>query len=216
MFWGHSISQRRHSICPPDPGEYTFVGSTTIGVGFFFSSRSRHTSCYRDWSSDVCSSDLGVVRVVLDVNGVKEYTASLTSNPPQLLIDLYGNSPAAPVRTAKGKPASQAGTEESSEIASAANAEARTVQNTAAKGPAKDAAPSSEQPSAISKGAINATIGGGAIKRGAINGGATNGSGAGSNSAAVARNSLPSVKSAKSKSGKANAASAKPDLIRPA
>src|SRR6266852_716765 len=26
---------------------------------FFFSSRSRHTLCYRDWSSDVCSSDLG-------------------------------------------------------------------------------------------------------------------------------------------------------------
>src|SRR5215813_14875060 len=26
---------------------------------FFFSSRRRHTSCGRDWSSDVCSSDLG-------------------------------------------------------------------------------------------------------------------------------------------------------------
>src|SRR3989337_3543797 len=25
----------------------------------FFSSRRRHTRCYRDWSSDVCSSDLG-------------------------------------------------------------------------------------------------------------------------------------------------------------
>src|SRR5690554_1281223 len=25
---------------------------------FFFSSRRRHTSCGRDWSSDVCSSDL--------------------------------------------------------------------------------------------------------------------------------------------------------------
>src|SRR6266542_1463053 len=27
-------------------------------VIFFFSSRRRHTRCYRDWSSDVCSSDL--------------------------------------------------------------------------------------------------------------------------------------------------------------
>src|SRR5207245_6571860 len=27
----------------------------------FFSSRRRHTRCYRDWSSDVCSSDLGVM-----------------------------------------------------------------------------------------------------------------------------------------------------------
>src|SRR5207245_4504504 len=26
----------------------------------FFSSRRRHTRCYRDWSSDVCSSDLNV------------------------------------------------------------------------------------------------------------------------------------------------------------
>src|SRR6266852_1758781 len=25
---------------------------------FFFSSRRRHTRCYRDWSSDVCSSEL--------------------------------------------------------------------------------------------------------------------------------------------------------------
>src|SRR2546422_4265139 len=29
-----------------------------IGSFFFFSSRRRHTRCSRDWSSDVCSSDL--------------------------------------------------------------------------------------------------------------------------------------------------------------
>src|SRR5205809_195508 len=29
---------------------------------FFFSSRRRHTRCSRDWSSDVCSSDLLVLR----------------------------------------------------------------------------------------------------------------------------------------------------------
>src|SRR5207245_5904246 len=27
-------------------------------LAFLFSSRRRHTRCYRDWSSDVCSSDL--------------------------------------------------------------------------------------------------------------------------------------------------------------
>src|SRR5207245_7608037 len=27
---------------------------------FFFSRRRRHTRCYRDWSSDVCSSDLQI------------------------------------------------------------------------------------------------------------------------------------------------------------
>src|SRR2546429_1957124 len=30
-------------------------------VVFFFSSRRRHTRCSRDWSSDVCSSDLAIV-----------------------------------------------------------------------------------------------------------------------------------------------------------
>src|SRR6266436_7969441 len=28
---------------------------------FFFSSRRRHTRCSRDWSSDVCSSDLEII-----------------------------------------------------------------------------------------------------------------------------------------------------------
>src|SRR6266436_3264983 len=30
-------------------------------IFFFFSSRRRHTRCSRDWSSDVCSSDLAVI-----------------------------------------------------------------------------------------------------------------------------------------------------------
>jgi N-acetylmuramoyl-L-alanine amidase len=62
----------------------------------------------------------GVVRVVLDVNGVKDYTASLTSNPPQLLIDLFGNSQAAaPVRTAKANKTQQVVAENSNESAAA-------------------------------------------------------------------------------------------------
>src|SRR5690606_40067346 len=32
---------------------------------FFFSSRSRHTRFSRDWSSDVCSSDLGSLFLIL-------------------------------------------------------------------------------------------------------------------------------------------------------
>src|SRR3989449_6735983 len=31
---------------------------TCLFLCFFFSSRRRHTRCSRDWSSDVCSSDL--------------------------------------------------------------------------------------------------------------------------------------------------------------
>jgi N-acetylmuramoyl-L-alanine amidase len=42
----------------------------------------------------------GIVRVVLDVNGVKEYNASLQDNPPALIIDLYGKSGAS--KLAKG------------------------------------------------------------------------------------------------------------------
>src|SRR2546422_1684606 len=32
-----------------------------LSAFFFFSSRRRHTRCSRDWSSDVCSSDLHVL-----------------------------------------------------------------------------------------------------------------------------------------------------------
>src|SRR5690554_7004235 len=35
-----------------------------IMSSFFFSSRRRHTRCGRDWSSDVCSSDLIARRIV--------------------------------------------------------------------------------------------------------------------------------------------------------
>src|SRR5215813_14710311 len=34
------------------------IFSEAVTLFFFFSSRRRHTRCGRDWSSDVCSSDL--------------------------------------------------------------------------------------------------------------------------------------------------------------
>src|SRR6266581_4943303 len=140
---------------------------------------------------------LTAVRVVLDVNGVKDYAAVLAGNPPQLVIDLYGNSPAAsPLRTAKGKPAQKSGAEDASE----------------------SAASSSEQPAGDSKSAISSTIKAATIKPGATNGGtagagANNSSSGASNSTAVARNA---AKNGKSKSLKATATNAKPDLVRPA
>jgi N-acetylmuramoyl-L-alanine amidase len=51
----------------------------------------------------VAQNQAGVVRVVLNVNGVKDYTASLLTNPPQLVIDLYPNTRGATVRAAKAK-----------------------------------------------------------------------------------------------------------------
>src|SRR5215217_3709660 len=41
---------------------------------FFFSSRRRHTRYWRDWSSDVCSSDLGEL-VILDRDGSEQFDA---------------------------------------------------------------------------------------------------------------------------------------------
>jgi N-acetylmuramoyl-L-alanine amidase len=160
----------------------------------------------------VAQNHNGVVRVVLDVNGVKDYSALLTNNPPQLLIDLYGNAPAAaPVRTAKGKKPQPAVAEDSNESATAANGEARTVQNAAAKGPAEEASSSAERLAANSKGAISGTINNG------VTGAATMDSvSAATNSSPGARNSLPSAKNAKPKSAKATAMNAKPDLVRPA
>src|SRR2546422_6415307 len=51
---------------------------------FFFSSRRRHTRCSRDWSSDVCSSDLrdvavtGVQTCALPIRS-EEHTSELQS-----------------------------------------------------------------------------------------------------------------------------------------
>src|SRR5690606_40780494 len=39
------------------------VVSVALCVFFFFSSRRRHTRFSRDWSSDVCSSDLAVTAI---------------------------------------------------------------------------------------------------------------------------------------------------------
>src|SRR2546422_2075092 len=43
------ISSVSSSLCKP---------LSPLVIFFFFSSRRRHTRCSRDWSSDVCSSDL--------------------------------------------------------------------------------------------------------------------------------------------------------------
>src|SRR2546429_3060676 len=42
------------------PGVKNTSGASRLTYFFFFSSRRRHTRCSRDWSSDVCSSDLYV------------------------------------------------------------------------------------------------------------------------------------------------------------
>src|SRR5437763_13694555 len=48
------MSGQKSRVCRRD-------GNAGIMIVFFFSSRRRHTSYIGDWSSDVCSSDLGVM-----------------------------------------------------------------------------------------------------------------------------------------------------------
>src|SRR5207245_561572 len=49
----------------------------SVCLFFFFSSRRRHTRCYRDWSSDVCSSDLPYILLLW--TAVRWLIAGLTS-----------------------------------------------------------------------------------------------------------------------------------------
>src|SRR2546422_8147796 len=49
--------------CSSSPEDLTVV----VYAVFFFSSRRRHTRCSRDWSSDVCSSDLQITASVIDL-----------------------------------------------------------------------------------------------------------------------------------------------------
>src|SRR2546422_7156662 len=45
----------------------TPVRISKLSLVFFFSSRRRHTRCSRDWSSDVCSSDLEIKAAAIDL-----------------------------------------------------------------------------------------------------------------------------------------------------
>jgi N-acetylmuramoyl-L-alanine amidase len=58
----------------------------------------------------VAQNQSGIVRVVLDVNGVKDYAASLLRKPSKLVIELYGDT--APVQAAKVNRGTSAPTKE--------------------------------------------------------------------------------------------------------
>src|SRR5206468_4963122 len=59
---------------------------------FFFSSRRRHTRSDRDWSSDVCSSDLDELRRILDSIGSCQRPRSHLDAPTMrcLVLLMYG------------------------------------------------------------------------------------------------------------------------------
>jgi N-acetylmuramoyl-L-alanine amidase len=145
----------------------------------------------------VAQNHSGIVRVVLDVTGVRDYTSNLQSNPPELVIDLYADN--APPRTAKSKRAPpQVGDGSGVEVATAMDAAARPAVQPTEKAATADAGLSSRQPASSPAG----------TPRGAS---AMDGSIA-ANSAPAPVQTLPSA-NMKSKSLKSTGT--KPDLIQP-
>src|SRR6266704_4752837 len=55
--------------------------TATERITFFFSSRRRHTRSKRDWSSDVCSSDLAVLVVCSGLSHIEHPDLSMTHLP---------------------------------------------------------------------------------------------------------------------------------------
>src|SRR5690554_7853254 len=72
------------------------LGSSSI---FFFSSRRRHTRCGRDWSSDVCSSDLCAWLGPL-ISWLVTVLHSITESPPSR--NTSGITASAHIRTRGG------------------------------------------------------------------------------------------------------------------
>src|SRR5437870_10365825 len=60
-------------------------------VFFFFSSRRRHTRWPRDWSSDVCSSDL--LLLALLIVAMLKVPLWMVSAPPNVFVPLSVNVP---------------------------------------------------------------------------------------------------------------------------
>jgi N-acetylmuramoyl-L-alanine amidase len=141
----------------------------------------------------------GIVRVVLDVHGVKDYVASMSGNPPKLVIDLYPGVAPKAAKAAAGEKEEAAAAQ--AQMAADADAQLRTAQNVST-----DAA-GSERPA-------ERTDAGGSPRATARGPNAGESKATGTTTSAAALPSpvatLPSAK-ARSKSSKV----AKPDLIQP-
>src|SRR2546429_1689555 len=74
---------------------------------FFFSSRRRHTRCSRDWSSDVCSSDLvflatvGVARTITQCP--KDYKIFSQGDPAESVFYIQQGRVKLKVKSKQGK-----------------------------------------------------------------------------------------------------------------
>jgi N-acetylmuramoyl-L-alanine amidase len=89
----------------------------------------------------VAQNQSGVVRVVLDVNGVKDYAASLLNNPPQLVIFLYSTvHNGGAIRTAQTKTTKspQSGPNETNADSRDGSGDAGSVRSVSEKSPGVD------------------------------------------------------------------------------
>ncbi len=150
----------------------------------------------------VAQNKSGVVRVVLDVTGVKDYTSSLLNNPPRLVIDLYPST--ASLRAAKTKRAKEKADSDEDAAVASANSPAEAshgILGVAARDAAVDPKGFPVQPA----GKTETT---------------TENPAAGKSSMVVAPKTDRGPKNSRSKSLKAangkSAGTAKPDLIQPA
>jgi N-acetylmuramoyl-L-alanine amidase len=150
----------------------------------------------------VAQNKSGVVRVVLDVIGVKDYTASLLNNPPRLVIDLYASTAA--LRAAKTKRAKEkADSDEDAAVASATPPadSSHGIRSVAAKDATVDPKAFPVQPAEKTETAKENPA-------------------AGNSSTALARKADPGSRNSRSKSLKATngkpAGTGRPDLIQPA
>src|SRR2546430_1123735 len=69
---------------------------------YFFSSRRRHTRCDCDWSSDVCSSDLGSVGVTVTLTDGDGDQVTSAAGDISTHINFLDDGPTAPTVTASG------------------------------------------------------------------------------------------------------------------
>src|SRR5262245_1595478 len=76
LFQGYLNIYNNYFKAPWMP-DRTEANPNELNQDFFFSSRRRHTICLSDWSSDVCSSDLQITRIVSVVNEAVSDTALL-------------------------------------------------------------------------------------------------------------------------------------------
>src|SRR2546428_4953031 len=118
-----------------------------VGLFFFFSSRRRHTRSDRDWSSDVCSSDLvdlDALDVISFPVGVARRFMNVTYDEPGkehlLMFIIGGNQPQAEFTPLAMQRCEQFSREQQRQTASRRPAPPRRPASTAAKGgPARSA-----------------------------------------------------------------------------